>query len=376
MLPTSSMSNHQAGLGALAIPDRADPGDETFRRFRYQATHAAILAVGLLQESTDVDEVYCEQYEDVLLRLKSGQFRGVQVKTRNDGAEPLRATDESILDALVKFVELDLAHPGMFDGFTLATNGAFDRAGKGHGNLNAVVLQARNRAGDPTAPCPRALALAKTIVARFKKKNGAKTKSRIAKAKKKTHKASDDVEAISSAPVGIMLEPRLPTEGEILRCLARIDLTDALPKLPDIRNRLRDRLIELSSKVRKSILSVADRVVDALEYAAYLASSRADEDRNGRLWFVSDPEKRAAMAISDELKGKLISKDMVRAAIDRHCSAALLVSASPVRPEDIPQDLSLLKKKLVAGGLSLATISMAHDAIASVEEFGTRLLYL
>jgi Cap4 dsDNA endonuclease len=140
---------------ALITVDRADPGDETFRRFRYQATHAATLAAGLLDPDSEILEVYCEQYEDVLVRLRSGRLRGIQVKTRSDGAEALKATDESILDALVRFLELDLTHVDVFDGFTIATNGAFDRSGKGYGNLQVVTDEARAHIADAAVPARR-----------------------------------------------------------------------------------------------------------------------------------------------------------------------------------------------------------------------------
>lgn len=348
----------------LMSVDRADPGDEVFRRFRYQATHAATIAVELLDEHGDVEEIYCEHHEDILLRLRSGRFRGVQVKTRQDGGQPLRATDDAVLDSLVRFVELDLAHPQVFEEFQLVTNGSFDRTGKSHGNLHAVIDEALARLADPTASAPKALRLAKAVVQRLKKKLGTRTK-----------RAKGQIPKLDPRPLGPLAASRLPTDDEVLACLSRVSASDALPKLPDIRSRLRDRLVERSPKVRASTLPAANRVVDALEYAAYKASSRADEDKTGRYWFVSDMARRAQLSITAEIEAKCLSRTTVTAAIEEHCAGGLLVSLDPVRAGDPPHDLSTLERKLVLGGLSNATISVARDAVASVEELGLQMYY-
>ena len=355
----------------LSTVDHADPGDETFRRYRYQATYAAMLAVGLLEERTDVAEVYCEQYEDILLHLQTGTFRGVQVKTKADGGAPLRATDEPILDSLLRFVELDMAFPRLFEGFTLATNAAFDRAGKGVGNLFSLVEEARVHAADSAAPCSKAWRFSKTLVDRHKKKHrtGKLPKSR------KVKTGSVNATPQPSKPGHCAAAPH-PTQTDVLQVLAKLDVRDDLPKVPDIRSRLQERLVALSPKVAASTLPIVNRVVDALEHAAYLAASRVDEDRNGRNWFVADPAKRASLNWADEIQAKRLSREDVESAINSHCSGSLLISAEPVTPEQIPDHLPILEKKLVAGGLSVATLSLARDAVASVEEFGTQMLYM
>ncbi|WP_157726327.1 dsDNA nuclease domain-containing protein, partial [Imhoffiella purpurea] len=44
-----------------------DPGDDTANRYRFQWTWAAIMCCKLLDDSEDVEEVFCEHHEDVLL---------------------------------------------------------------------------------------------------------------------------------------------------------------------------------------------------------------------------------------------------------------------------------------------------------------------
>lgn len=365
-----------------STPDRADPGDETFRRFRYQATYAATLAVGLLEEESDVLEIYCEHYEDILLRMESGRCRGVQVKTKGDEAERLKATDQPILDSLVRFVELDVAFPGVFEGFTLATNGAFDRRGKGHGNLLVVTAEAQQYAADPTQPCAKARKLCRTVARTLKKKAAALAKKPKA-LKKKSGKKKDAAGSTNpggdkEAPAQPLVKPKpsAPTEEQILQVLAKLDVQDDLPKLPDIRSRMGDRLAQLSPTVASSTLPALRRLTQSLEYLAYIAASRGDEDRLGSHWFVADPARRKQLRASEEIAAKCLSRQHVEAEIARYCTGALLVAAEPVSPDSIPADLSLLDRKLVAGGLSVATVSMAHDAVASVEEHGAALLYI
>ncbi|HEY0465206.1 MAG TPA: hypothetical protein VGC79_13395, partial [Polyangiaceae bacterium] len=73
---------------------------------------------------------------------------------------------------------------------------------------------------------------------------------------------------------------------------------------------------------------------------------------------------------------KCMSRATVEEAINKHCSGSLLVSAAPVTADQIPADLGTMEKKLVAGGLSVTTIDVARDAVASVEEFGLRMSYI
>jgi hypothetical protein len=67
------------------VPSGQDGGDETLRRYRYQVTYAAILAVGMLDSQSDIVEVYCELCDDILLKLRDLTFVAVQVKTRQLG---------------------------------------------------------------------------------------------------------------------------------------------------------------------------------------------------------------------------------------------------------------------------------------------------
>lgn len=99
-----------------------DPGDETANRYRFQWTWAAIACCMLLDDTQDVEEVFCEHHEDVLLKHADGTFTGQQVKTRGDDQPPWKAGDETVRAACARFVRLDTQFPGQFRRFSFLSN--------------------------------------------------------------------------------------------------------------------------------------------------------------------------------------------------------------------------------------------------------------
>lgn len=120
--PTSSPEN--------AVAD-GDPGDETANRYRFQWTWAAVVCCMLLDDTEDVQEVFCEHHEDVLLKHQDGSFTGHQVKTRDDNQPPWKARDEAVLAACARFAKLESEYPGRFRRFCLLTNHPLYSAGNG-----------------------------------------------------------------------------------------------------------------------------------------------------------------------------------------------------------------------------------------------------
>ena len=99
-----------------------DVGDTTANRFRYQWVCSAISCCALLDDKADIEEVFCEHHEDILLKRRDGKYIGVQVKTR-DSTQPLwSASDEIVLKSFARFTVLNLQFPGQFCEFTFSTN--------------------------------------------------------------------------------------------------------------------------------------------------------------------------------------------------------------------------------------------------------------
>lgn len=105
--------------------ENADTGDDTQRRFRYQAAYAAIISLDLLSPISEFDEVFCEHHEDILVRKKDNSFIGIQVKTRESGRDLFKANDPDIVHSLKRFVEQCIRYPNQYSCFVLATNYAF-----------------------------------------------------------------------------------------------------------------------------------------------------------------------------------------------------------------------------------------------------------
>lgn len=99
-----------------------DPGDETANRYRYQWTWAAVVCCMLLDDTEDVEEVFCEHHEDILLKHRDGSFTGHQVKTRSDDQPPWKTNDKAVLAACVRFAKLESEYPGKFRCFCFLTN--------------------------------------------------------------------------------------------------------------------------------------------------------------------------------------------------------------------------------------------------------------
>ena len=51
------------------VVDRVDRGDDTQARFRYQNSCACFISINMLNDNCSYNEVLCEQYEDILLKL-------------------------------------------------------------------------------------------------------------------------------------------------------------------------------------------------------------------------------------------------------------------------------------------------------------------
>ncbi|HEY9603073.1 MAG TPA: dsDNA nuclease domain-containing protein [Allocoleopsis sp.] len=111
-----------------------DPGDDMQRRLRYQASYAASLALSLLADDCEFDCLFCEHHEDILVKRKDGKFIGVQVKTQASN-EPFKASDEPVINALKRFIELESQFPESFSSYLLATNCGFGRKNKSRNNL-------------------------------------------------------------------------------------------------------------------------------------------------------------------------------------------------------------------------------------------------
>lgn len=119
--------------------DKSDPGDDTQRRFRYQATYAALKSLAMLEDEPKIDYLFCEHWEDVLVKRTDGKFIGIQVKTRAAGKEPFKSLDDEILNSLKRFINLETKFPEDFDKYVIAANCGFWHERKNSSNLQYLL---------------------------------------------------------------------------------------------------------------------------------------------------------------------------------------------------------------------------------------------
>lgn len=102
-----------------------DGGDETQKKFHYQDAYAALEVARLMDDKLHYDSVYVELIEDILVKLTTGKFIGVQVKSQKDGW--FTFNNEHIIDALRRFIEHERKFPRKFKRYVLCTNCGFRR---------------------------------------------------------------------------------------------------------------------------------------------------------------------------------------------------------------------------------------------------------
>jgi hypothetical protein len=118
---------------------------------------AAVHCCGLLDENCDFDAVFCEQHEDILLRLKTGLFRAIQIKTRLSGRSLLKTFDDDVFLALRRFVTLEQEYGDVIKEYVLATNHAFMRTAKAPANLPLALDASRHAQSSRARSLPRRL---------------------------------------------------------------------------------------------------------------------------------------------------------------------------------------------------------------------------
>ena len=127
-----------------SILSESDKGDEMIRRVRFQLTASAIFCLNLLDPTSNLEEVYCEHHEDILLKTGDGRFHGIQVKTREQDHGAFEANDQQVKKSITRFILLYKQFPGRFLRFTLLSNvGFYSLNPKSHKSLAYIISLAK-----------------------------------------------------------------------------------------------------------------------------------------------------------------------------------------------------------------------------------------
>lgn len=127
------------------ILDTEDPGDDVVLRFHYQHCYAAIHALKTILPHAAVEEVICENHEDILVRYIDGSFVAVQIKTRDLSQPTFKAKDEQVTRALARFAQLETKFPGAFKCYEFLTNHGFWQGEETDNNLPYLLRELKKR---------------------------------------------------------------------------------------------------------------------------------------------------------------------------------------------------------------------------------------
>ncbi len=312
--------------------DTTDRGDDTQRRFRYQHAYAAIYSLKLLDEEPEYIEIYCEQFEDILIKRSDGKFAGMQIKTRESGQEPFKTTDSAVKISLKRFLKLEKDYGNEFYRYVFATNGGFWHSKENYNNLRYLL--------------------------------------------RKVHENSD-TSILGESEFSKILEIAGEVDGIdhniIFSTLKKLELSQGGPGINDVQPRLIGLLPEYPDLAYRSypeLFELSSRLISKMAEASSLAYISPDHD-----YFVlsDDPPSSADAEI---LEGKRITRDKILSIIQDFISdQAPLRTFASIDVDSLPPGNRKLEIKMMAGEISMANINLAKDYKYSAEALFQKLLY-
>lgn len=303
-----------------------DPGDDIGARYRYQWSYAAVICCMLLVEVEDIQEVFCEHHEDILIKHKDGTFSGLQVKTRSADQPVWKANDPAVISSCARYAKLEKSFPGQFRAFHLLTNHPF-YSGK-NGTSLPYMLQTMHEPSNVTN--------LPSVTSKFLK--------RIAK------EADCSIEIVYTA-------------------LSKIIALDDLPKIQDIEMRLMSTITDNWDKAKDcSVPQIRNASRNLAQYCERASTLAHRDTLPGYLSAQNDP-------VSIELTARISAKRINRSNVMDTLEQVLNGTAELIGPfsEKIPFGVvenSLLKKKLDAGGFSIVSQNSAEDLRSKADYLG------
>jgi hypothetical protein len=314
--------------GPASTPPAEDVGADTQRRFRHQACYTAILSLGLLDDEGPLKELYCEHHDDVVLRLNSGCFKAIQLKTRLVGGVPFKCGDAEIVSSLRRFVTLEAKFPGRFESYLLASNVGFWHEKKNGSNLDYILNELRAGSGSSYA----------TVV----------------------KKIAETMPAIN--------------HDMVLAALRKVQL-GITPGLDDVEPKLREELAQISEfrgRRYDELKAASDSLRDRIFEASSLAGLSALPEY---LAVCSDSPQ--SMQDQHVIQSKRISKAIVSEVLNRELSSATLLRTYQLVPiADLPTGMNRMEIKMAAGGLSVREIDHLKDLKFSTEYLLQQWFYM
>ena len=293
-----------------------DGGDETASRYRFQYVCAAILCCAMFDETQEVEFIYCEHHEDVLIKHIDGTFAGYQIKTRDTNQPAWRTRDPGVWDAIHRFVRLEDEYSTNFRSFHFLTNHFFHVANAAT-SLPYVLEQIRQV--DTVDQLPNSI---KKLLCKLVTATGT-------------------------------------CENVAFRTLRKTTASCELPKLRDAMTRLIQTLAECwddaSECTHDVIQKAAQGLVDECARASALDHRQFQRGyAPAVLHSTSDPQAR--------IDGKRMSVERVQRALRDGMSLTAPLVGLPKSELNLGDGhTDLLRRKLDAGGFSIVSCNSAED---------------
>ena len=307
------------------IRDSSDVGDQIQRRFRYQAVYAAVIAIELLKENSELEKVYCEHHDDILVRRKDGKFIAIQVKTREQGRDALKSTDEEVKKSILKFMKLNSKYGNQFSKFVIVSSVGFWKNKKNQRNLDYL----------------RELALeySKIDIPRQEIRN---YHNNLMKHKKRAD----------------MTEELDFNEKDVELVLARLELQTA-SAIEDIEMRLQLIIGSLDYFKERTILEVK-KATEALIERTSKAGALSHEFKERDIYKLFKEPKEFEDGVA--IKGKLITSQIVEEIIkSAFVDRIVLKGGNYITPDELPKEMRVGRKKMAAGQVKLGNISLINN---------------
>jgi len=313
------------------VIDANDRGDDVQRRFHYQHAYAAIQSLNLLEDEAEFTELYCEHFEDILMKRRDSKYAGLQVKTRNLGQTPFKTSDTAITKTLKRFFKLERNYGTDFYRYAFITNGGFWHEKENHNNLPHLI----NKISD----CENSSILDDSD---FNK-----------------------IMEIANGLDGVDAETVFST-------LKKFEIETG-PGLDNVVTHLASLLSgysELSDKSYPDLLELAKRLISKTAEASSLTYSSSEHD----YFILSENPNLAANA--EILEGKRITREKITTIIQDFTSEeAPLRTFDPLDISSFPKGTRKLEMKMSAGEISLSNINLVKDYKYSAEAMFQKMLY-
>ena len=319
----------------VSLPDTkadiADPGDMVQNRFRFQAAFAGYIALRLLDDTHEYDCIYCEQYEDILVKLKNGRFIGIQVKTRDKSCGPFKFSDDEIIQSIKRFIKHECEFPNRFSKYIITTNAGFSSAVTNN-NLEKILVLVKKHKGSTT--CLNEIDFSKNLE-KLCNKSGCDKKVALLVLNKLSiiHWADlENYKTILARDIGIITNNKTQP-WIILEAIAA-------------------ELITLTSNAACQNTSLTEP-----NYYKLLRS----------------PEETILNAI---LENKCVTSTMVNTCLDKHLNSTItLQSISPTPIPLVPKGTKIMEIKMTHSGISSENIDLMKDNNYSAQQLFIGWLY-